>query len=95
LDDAKQLVSDAICAGVFNDLGSGSNVDLCVITREKVDYVRSHRQASVKGSRYHHLSTTITLASFMCTNVWAQLIENVITTGFSIMWSYGIPWLSS
>ena len=25
---------DAIKAGIFNDLGSGSNVDLCVITKE-------------------------------------------------------------
>ena len=30
-EEAKQLVRDAICSGIFNDLGSGSNVDLCVI----------------------------------------------------------------
>jgi len=29
-------VSDAICAGIFNDLGSGSNVDVCVITKVRV-----------------------------------------------------------
>lgn len=28
-----KLVADAIKAGIFNDLGSGSNVDLCVITK--------------------------------------------------------------
>jgi 20S proteasome alpha/beta subunit len=27
------LVSEAICSGIFNDLGSGSNVDVCVITK--------------------------------------------------------------
>ena len=27
------IVSAAICAGIFNDLGSGSNVDLCIITK--------------------------------------------------------------
>uniref|UniRef100_A0A8C6V2Z7 Proteasome subunit beta n=1 Tax=Neogobius melanostomus TaxID=47308 RepID=A0A8C6V2Z7_9GOBI len=32
LEEAKRLVRDAICAGIFCDLGSGSNVDLCVIT---------------------------------------------------------------
>lgn len=32
-----ELVADAICAGIFNDLGSGSNVDLCIIT--KVQFV--------------------------------------------------------
>lgn len=49
--EAMQLVTDAISAGVFNDLGSGSNVDLCVITRDKVDYIRPQKQAAVKGKR--------------------------------------------
>jgi hypothetical protein len=31
LEQAKQLVMDAIVAGIRNDLGSGSQVDLCVI----------------------------------------------------------------
>ena len=30
-EDAKQLVRDAIASGIFNDMGSGSNVDLVVI----------------------------------------------------------------
>ena len=30
-EEAKHLVHQAIRAGIFNDLGSGSNVDLCVI----------------------------------------------------------------
>ena len=32
-DEGVQLVVEAICAGIFNDLGSGSNVDVCVITK--------------------------------------------------------------
>jgi len=32
-EEGIQLVSEAICAGIFNDLGSGSNVDVCVITK--------------------------------------------------------------
>lgn len=35
-DEAKELVAKAISAGIFNDLGSGSNVDLCVIKKDKV-----------------------------------------------------------
>ena len=35
-DEAVALCSEAILAGIFNDLGSGSNVDVCVITPEKV-----------------------------------------------------------
>nr|XP_045003265.1 proteasome subunit beta type-7-like [Jaculus jaculus] len=30
-EEAKQLVSEAISAGILNDLGSGSNIDLCVL----------------------------------------------------------------
>ena len=35
-DEAVALVARAIRSGIFNDLGSGSNVDVCVITRGKV-----------------------------------------------------------
>ena len=31
-----ELVARAIRSGIFNDLGSGSNVDLCIITKGKV-----------------------------------------------------------
>ncbi|RRT67003.1 hypothetical protein BHE74_00040206 [Ensete ventricosum] len=32
-EEGIKLVSEAICSGIFNDLGSGSNVDVCVITK--------------------------------------------------------------
>lgn len=32
-DEGIRLVTEAICSGIFNDLGSGSNVDVCVITK--------------------------------------------------------------
>lgn len=35
-DDGIQLVCEAICSGIFNDLGSGSNVDVCVITKVSI-----------------------------------------------------------
>ncbi|GAB1868456.1 Proteasome subunit beta [Camponotus japonicus] len=50
-EEAKQLVADAIRAGVFNDLASGSNVDLCVIRKTGVDYLRPYDTACVKGER--------------------------------------------
>jgi 20S proteasome subunit beta 2 len=34
-------VARSIRAGIFNDLGSGSNVDLCVIRKEAGAYTRS------------------------------------------------------
>ncbi|KAJ2801606.1 proteasome core particle subunit beta 2 [Coemansia guatemalensis] len=41
-DEGVELVKDAIEAGIFNDLGSGSNVDVCVITRGNVEYLRGY-----------------------------------------------------
>ncbi|WAR30367.1 PSB7-like protein [Mya arenaria] len=49
--EAMKLVRDAIAAGIFNDLGSGSNVDICVITKGKVEYLRPFDEANVKGQR--------------------------------------------
>lgn len=51
LDEAKKLVRDAITAGVFNDLGSGSNIDLCVITKDYVSYLRPYEVANARGVR--------------------------------------------
>lgn len=41
-EEGISMVAEAICSGIFNDLGSGSNVDICVITKGKVDYLRNH-----------------------------------------------------
>jgi len=40
-EEGIELVKDAIKAGIFNDLGSGSNVDVCVITRDKTEMLRN------------------------------------------------------
>ena len=39
--DALDLVCAAISAGIFNDLGSGSNVDACVITASHTEMLRN------------------------------------------------------
>ncbi|KAL3596646.1 hypothetical protein D5086_008283 [Populus alba] len=41
-DEGIKIVSEAICSGIFNDLGSGSNVDVCVITKGHKEYLRNH-----------------------------------------------------
>ncbi|KAK4304713.1 hypothetical protein Pmani_023357 [Petrolisthes manimaculis] len=51
LSEAKQLVRDAIAGGVFNDLGSGSNIDLCIITKDGANMLRPYDVANVKGQR--------------------------------------------
>ena len=51
---AKLLVQNAIRAGIFNDLGSGSNVDLCVIRRKDVEmfrnYEKPNEQSALRGA---------------------------------------------
>lgn len=41
--EAMDLVCRAIRSGVYNDLGSGSNVDLCVITKDGKEYLRNYQ----------------------------------------------------
>jgi len=40
-EEAIKLVHAAICAGIFNDLGSGGNVDIVVITKDKTEILRN------------------------------------------------------
>jgi len=47
-EEAIDLVTRAIRSGVYNDLGSGSNVDVCVITKDGVDYKRNHQYLQAK-----------------------------------------------
>lgn len=35
-EEGMDLVARAIRSGIYNDLGSGSNVDLCIITKDGV-----------------------------------------------------------
>jgi len=49
--EAMTLVRDAVASGIFNDLGSGTNVDLCIITDGKVEYLRPYDEANLKGVR--------------------------------------------
>lgn len=51
LDQAKELVRVAIYAGIMGDLGSGHNIDICVITREGVDYIRPYQESEYKNNR--------------------------------------------
>ncbi|CAI4216642.1 unnamed protein product [Parascedosporium putredinis] len=41
-DEAVELCSQAILSGIFNDLGSGSNVDVAIITKDKTTLKRGY-----------------------------------------------------
>ncbi|KAM7373589.1 hypothetical protein PAMP_008430 [Pampus punctatissimus] len=51
LEEAKELVRVAIHAGIMSDLGSGNNIDICVITRQGVDYIRPYQESEYKDKR--------------------------------------------
>lgn len=55
-EEGKKLVRDAIAGGVFNDLGSGSNIDLCIIKKGSTEYLRGYEYANKKGERTVSLS---------------------------------------
>ncbi|KAG8004870.1 Proteasome subunit beta type-7, partial [Nibea albiflora] len=51
LEKAKELVCNAIHAGIMSDLGSGNNIDICVITKQGVDYMRPYQESEYKDNR--------------------------------------------
>lgn len=47
-EEAIKLVVAAIEAGIYHDLGSGSNVDVTIITKGKVEYLRNYKHDNKK-----------------------------------------------
>ncbi|KAF5395050.1 N-terminal nucleophile aminohydrolase [Paragonimus heterotremus] len=77
--EAMQLVRDAIAAGIFNDLGSGSFVDLCVITKDGAQYIRPYDVANKKGQRAARYNAPVGSTAILSRTV--QKVEfDVVTT---------------
>ena len=49
--EALELVCQAISAGIFNDLGSGSNVDACIITKDHTENLRNYRTPNERAQK--------------------------------------------
>ncbi|XP_017009041.2 proteasome subunit beta type-7 isoform X1 [Drosophila takahashii] len=80
-EQGKQLVREAISAGVFNDLGSGSNIDLCVITRKGAEYLRTDTIASEKGERLGKYGIRPNTTMVTSTSVLSLLVTDERTYG--------------
>merc|ERR1712113_1333181 len=66
IEEGKALVSKAIRAGIFNDLGSGGNVDVCVIKKDGGNILRNHEKPNPKkipAQRAFKLGTTPTIST--------------------------------
>jgi 20S proteasome subunit beta 2 len=48
--EAVDLVDQAIQSGIFNDLGSGSNVDICVLSRKKEQKGADSKESKKDGA---------------------------------------------
>lgn len=78
LEDAKKLVRDAIAAGVFNDLGSGSNIDLTVITKDKTEELRPYEVANVRGPRFNEYKYAPGTTAVLSTTVQHLVTEETV-----------------
>uniref|UniRef100_A0A1Q3FDV3 Proteasome subunit beta n=1 Tax=Culex tarsalis TaxID=7177 RepID=A0A1Q3FDV3_CULTA len=85
-EEGKKLVRDAIAAGVFNDLGSGSNIDLCVIRKDGAQYLRTYEEANKKGTRslnydYKPGTTAVLGSKSFKIDVTAECVRTLIPEG--------------
>ncbi|XP_031442198.1 proteasome subunit beta type-10 [Clupea harengus] len=81
LEEAKGLVREAITAGIFCDLGSGSNVDLCVITQAGVQYLRAFDKPAEKGLRegdYRYKPGTTAVLSKTVTPLTLDVVDESV-----------------
>ncbi|XP_020776351.1 proteasome subunit beta type-10 [Boleophthalmus pectinirostris] len=83
LEEAERLVRDAIAAGIFCDLGSGSNVDLCIITEKGVEMKRGYEIAATRGERegnYRYKRGTTAVLTKTITPLSLELVQESIQT---------------
>lgn len=64
-EEAVELASNAIQAGIFNDLGSGSNVDVAILTKDmttlKRGYIKPNERSKKQKSYVFKRGTTAVL----------------------------------
>ncbi|XP_030387379.1 proteasome subunit beta type-7-like [Scaptodrosophila lebanonensis] len=90
LEEGKELVREAINAGAKNDLGSGSNIDLCVITKKGAQFVRADRVASAKRVLIGKtpIKRNCTIARSRSVHVVSEFASNSNT----LTWEPATPW---
>ena len=81
-EEARDMVCDAIRAGIFNDLGSGSNVDVCIIrTDGTVDNMRNYQRPNEQSSLRKTINVPEASLTFPqgTTRVVAERVRNLVT----------------
>ncbi|KAJ4463170.1 putative Proteasome subunit beta type-7 [Paratrimastix pyriformis] len=73
LDQCKDLVHDAVLAGIFNDEGSGSNVDITIIERNKPAQIL--RNMDTPNTRLHPMRFQMPLKNTVVLREFIELHE--------------------
>ncbi|CAH1707802.1 hypothetical protein AGLY_013381 [Aphis glycines] len=77
-EEGMKLACDAILGGVFNDLGSGSNVDLCVIKKDGTRMLRNYLTPNKKPATAKYVYPA-GLTKVLCRNeIKFQIAEETV-----------------
>jgi 20S proteasome subunit beta 2 len=76
---AVDLVSAAISAGIFNDLGSGSNVDVCVITKDGTEMLRNHLRPNERGEKTRQYTFRRGTTAWKSESIRSLVVEESVT----------------
>jgi len=74
IPEGMALVIKAIKAGIFNDLGSGGNVDVCVITKEGGTIHRNIEKPNPRKFKAAHKAFPIGITPVLKEDIW-RLVE--------------------
>lgn len=77
--DALDLVCAAISAGIFNDLGSGSNVDACVITASHTEMLRNFVKPNERVQKERSYTFRRGTTEFKKEEIRALIVEEDVT----------------
>ncbi|XP_072492199.1 proteasome subunit beta type-10 [Notamacropus eugenii] len=83
LEEGQQLVVEAVTAGILEDLGSGSNVDVCVITQAGTKIQRAVSTPAVLSKRqgkYDYPKGTTAVMKETVTPLALEMIEETVQT---------------
>merc|ERR1739841_238179 len=77
-EEGKALVAKAIRAGIFNDLGSGGNVDVAVITKDGCQHFRNFEKPNERKFRAAHTPFPVGTTPFLREDIM-KLVDVVET----------------
>jgi 20S proteasome subunit beta 2 len=78
--EALDLVIAAISAGIFNDLGSGSNVDACIITADRTEMLRNVEMPNQRVKKERDYKFRRGTTAWTKEDVRKLIVEEEITT---------------